>query len=113
LAGANLQGDDLTGANLASVNLAGAKLDRTSLTHAIFTGADLSRASLFDAVAPLASSRPPLMRRILPARTSRVPESSLAFVEQICAGRTYQALTWVPSETSSRCRSRRIFLPLC
>lgn len=58
LAGANMLGDDLTGANLSFVNLAGAKLDRTTLAQANFNGADLSHATLFDAVGSLTFESP-------------------------------------------------------
>ena len=55
--GASL-GDDLTGGNLSSVNLTDAKLDRTTLAQADFTGADLSHATLFDAVGSLTFDSP-------------------------------------------------------
>ena len=58
LAGANMLGDDLSGANLTGVKLAGAKLDRTLLARANFNGADLSHATLFDAVGSLTFEAP-------------------------------------------------------
>jgi uncharacterized protein YjbI with pentapeptide repeats len=58
LAGANLLGDDLTAANLSNVNLAGAKLDRTIVARTNFNGADLSQATLFDAVGSLTFEAP-------------------------------------------------------
>ena len=51
LAGANLYGADLSDANLSHADLAGADLDHTVIIRTNFAGADLSRSSLYAAVA--------------------------------------------------------------